>query len=321
MALVIIPLSAAIFMASLREVHSARTVAPPGGRFVPAGDVALFVQELGPVDGVPVLLVHGTGAWSETWRDTMTRLAQAGFRAIAVDLPPFGYSDRPATAAYDKHAQGKRIVAALDGLGIDRAILVGHSFGGGPTVEAALLASDRVRALVLVDAALSVREAGAQAPAPSGAGLLAIVPLRDALVATFLTNPLFTRKLLQTFVAHPGAATDARVAVYQRPLNIHGSTHAIGQWLPALLAPASAAASEDPASYRGLTMPVFIIWGDLDTITPLGQGERLAKITPGAQLSVMRNVGHIPQIEDAARFNELLASILLAVNSRSRNEP
>ena len=86
--------------------------------------------------------------------------------------------------------------------GIDRAILVGHSFGGGPTVEAALLAPESVRALVLVDAALSVRDA-AHRDACERCGIARIAPLRDAVVATFLTNPIFTRKLLQGFIAIP----------------------------------------------------------------------------------------------------------------------
>jgi pimeloyl-ACP methyl ester carboxylesterase len=60
-----------------------------------------------------------------------------------------------------------------------------------------------------------------------------------------------------------------------------------------------AVSCSDPASYKKLTMPVFVIWGDLDTITPLAQGERLAKITAGAELSVLKKVGRIPQIEDA----------------------
>ena len=54
-------------------------------------------------------------------------------------------------------------------------------------------------------------------------------------------------------------------------------------------------------------MPVYVIWGALDRITPLPQGERLAQLVPGAELVVIQGVGHIPQIEDAPAFNELLA--------------
>ena len=60
----------------------------------------------------------------------MTTLAGAGFHAIALDLPPFGFSQRPANARYDKQSQGKRILGVIDGLSLNSVVLVGHSFGG-----------------------------------------------------------------------------------------------------------------------------------------------------------------------------------------------
>jgi pimeloyl-ACP methyl ester carboxylesterase len=77
-----------------------------------------------------------------------------------------------------------------------------------------------------------------------------------------------------------------------------------------LLAPDGPAASEDPAVYRALAMPVVVIWGDRDTITPLEQGQRLAGLAPGAQLLVLDGVGHIPQIEAPQRFNDLLLKVM-----------
>lgn len=296
------------WQADRREVMAAVEAAPATGRYVNAADVAIYLQELGPADGLPVLFVHGTGAWSETWRESMSVLAKAGYRAIAIDLPPFGYSQRPGRTLYGKRDQGKRIVGVLEALQLTRVILVGHSFGGGPTVEVALLAPERLRGLVLVDAALSVRTGSypTQPPSPLARAFFAVQPLRDALVASFLTNPSFTRRLLQAFIDDPARATDARVEIYQRPLAVNGSTKAVGEWLPALLAPASVAPSEDPASYGKLRMPAFVIWGERDTITPLEQGQRLAQIMPGAELHVLRAVGHIPQIEDPEGFNKLL---------------
>ena len=77
-----------------------------------------------------------------------------------------------------------------------------------------------------------------------------------------------------------------------------------------MLAPDGPAASEDPAVYRALAMPVVVIWGDRDTITPLEQGQRLAGLAPGAQLLVLDGVGHIPQIEAPQRFNDLLLKVV-----------
>jgi pimeloyl-ACP methyl ester carboxylesterase len=298
--------------AALREVRTARATAPAGGRFVKASDVQVFVQEMGPATGAPVLFVHGTGAWSETWRESMTALAAAGFHAVAMDLPPFGFSERPRSRSYSPEDQGRRILGVLDALELRRAVLVGHSFGGGPTMEAALQAPSRIRALVLVDAALGLGS-GDHAPDPPSVfvkAFLRVGPLRNAVVATFLTNPRFTRRLLGSFIANPAQATEERVRVYQRPLELEGSTRAIGDWLPVLLAPASRSASADPASYRALRVPVLVAWGESDTITPLPQGRYLASLIPGAQLTVMKDVGHIPQLEAPLPFDRQLVDFL-----------
>jgi len=300
------------WQASAREVRDARDVAPAGGRFVRAGDVDIHIQETGPANGTAVLFVHGTGAWSETWREAMTQLAAAGFHAVALDLPPFGYSQRPDEPRYSKAEQARRIVGVLDAIGAKQAILVGHSFGGGPTVEAAITAPERVKALVLVDSALSIRADGVAPSPPSKAirALFGFEPLRDAVVATFLTNPAFTRRLLENFIAIKAAATDERLAIYQRPLVVRASTHAVGNWLPELVAPGAASRSEDPAAYASLTMPVVAIWGERDTITPLPQGERVVRLLPRARLEVLKDVGHIPQIEGPDAFNELLLRVV-----------
>src|SRR5262245_33999175 len=106
------------------QTEDAARAAPSGGSFVKAADVQIFVQQAGPADGLPVLFVHGTGAWSEAWREPMEALAKDGRRAIALDLPPFGFSGRPTPPSYSKADQGKRIVGVLDALQIQKAVLV-----------------------------------------------------------------------------------------------------------------------------------------------------------------------------------------------------
>jgi pimeloyl-ACP methyl ester carboxylesterase len=313
--LVTLGLTVSRWMAGRRETEVATAAAPASGRFVAAGDVQMFVQEAGDPAAPAVLFVHGTGAWSETWRPTMEVVAAAGFRALAIDLPPFGYSQRPQPPRYAKADQGRRIVAALDSLGLQRTILVGHSFGGGPTVEAALLRPERVPALVLVDAALSIHDPAAPDSRPPAVARMGLKtrPFRDSVVAAFFSNPRFTRRLLLSFIADPAAATPERVAIYQRPLTLQGTTRAFGEWLPELVAPAAPSRSEDPAAYAALGLPLAVIWGDRDTITPLEQGRRLASLAPGATLDVLPGVGHIPQIEDPRAFHEALVRVLRRV--------
>lgn len=116
----------------------------------------MYVQDSGPPSGPVVLLVHGTGAWSEIGRRTLDTLAAAGYHAVAVDMPPFGYSERPASADYGDAAQARRILGVVTALGLERMTLVGHSFGARPAMEAYFLDRDRFSGLVLVDAALGL---------------------------------------------------------------------------------------------------------------------------------------------------------------------
>ena len=295
--------------AFFRESHDRQTVAPSGGHFVQAGDVKLFIQEMGSSTNPAVIFIHGTGAWSETWKQTMRVVTAQGFHAIAVDMPPFGYSTLPSSAKYSREDQAKRIIALLDTLHIQKATIVGHSYGGGATVEVAMLAPDRVSSLVLVDPALGL-DSGDEQPLLLIKSILAWRPIRNIFVASTISNPIFSRKLLTLFINDPRNATDAWVNLYQQPMNVKGVTNAVGDWLPTLIYPDSVSKSSDKAMYAKLGMPVHIIWGEKDSITPLVQGKHLHDLIPHSELTVLPNVGHIPQIEDPRQFEKALLQFL-----------
>jgi pimeloyl-ACP methyl ester carboxylesterase len=308
LALVIVPLGACRLAAARRERLTHTQAAPQTGRYVRAGDVDVFVQESGPATGPIVVFLHGTGSWGEMWRETLDAAAAAGFRTVAIDLPPFGYSERPAQAAYRTEDQARRIVGVLDALAASRATLVGHSFGGRATLLAALSAQDRVKALVLVDPALGLDQAETT-PSSVVRALMAPRPIRNTLMAATATNPKLTRRFLAMMIADPAAANETRVAMLQRPLAIEGSTDAVGEWARVFLtasdAPLRAAFTATPPR-----MPVLLVWGSADTITPLAQGQWLAQRIPGSRLAVLDGLGHIPQIESPGRFNAELLSFL-----------
>jgi pimeloyl-ACP methyl ester carboxylesterase len=309
--LVLVATLGAFYVAALaRERQSAEEAAPPGGRWVSGGDVRIFVQERGPANGSVVLLVHGTGAWSSMWEPTMTALAAQGYRVVALDVPPFGFSERPADGSYDPPSQGRRIAAVMTALDVTNVTLVGHSFQARATVEAAFDAPERVRRLVLVDAALDVH-ASTEKEGWLLRGALAVRPLREAIVATTLADPLATRALLKSFLANDSAATPERVAMLQRPLVVRGTTHAAGLWLREFLAPEAPSRSNDASSYASLPMPVSLIWGEKDTVTPLAtKGAEVQRLLPNATMAVVPRAGHIPQIEEPEAFNAALLSTL-----------
>jgi pimeloyl-ACP methyl ester carboxylesterase len=299
--------------ANLRETKTREEAAPSTGRFVPAGDFELFIQEMGPGDGQVILFIHGTAAWSGLWRETMTPLAEAGYRCIAIDIPPFGYSERPATPSYGNADQAKRIVALMDALGIEHAILLGHSFGGGATMETALMIPERIDALVLADVGglnLNLQPAPKNQN-PSAIEMFLGTPfVRNPVLATTATNPLFTKTLISAMVLDRADATEEKIKILQEPLVLQGATNTLGDWLKAVLGPQEISLTSNPANYQRLTMPTLIIWGDSDTVIPQKEGEYLQSILPDAELVLMEGVNHIPHVEDQETFIETVLGFL-----------
>lgn len=282
--------------AMLRETIPPGTQAPAPGRFVKVGDLTLHYREWGPAGGRPVLLIHGTMAWAGTWYDLAERLAARGYRVIAPDLPPFGYSQRPRPADYSRAAQSKRILGFADALGLENIVLTGHSFGGGATMEAAFTAPGRIDGLVLLDVALGLANPGARPPAEA---LLSLKPLRDMIVSATFTNPMMIGKGLRDFIHDDAVVTDDRIAIYARPLRLDGTTQAVGQWfMTGLYGDERASRAADRDAYRRFDRPTLIVWGREDTVTPLAQGEEIHALLPNSRLEVLPAVNHIPHVEN-----------------------
>lgn len=302
-----------------RESFDPVDAAPSSGRFIRSGDLNIFIQESGRPEGIPVLLVHGTGAWSEIWRETMDTLAASGFRAIAIDVPPFGYSDKPDGAeSYTREKQAERIVALMDLLKIEKIYLVGHSVGARPTVEVALKIPNRISGLVLVDPALGFASDGGSYfeqndPYWIVGKLFSIKILRNSVLATYATNPMFTKRLFRSFVSKTDSITDERVKIMQKPLILKNATSAQGDWLQNLIISKDQSLGSDFSNFKNLNMPVLIIWGSTDSVTPLEQGEKLRGLIPDSVLKIIEGVGHIPYIEDPVQFNNILINSLYNV--------
>lgn len=300
-------------------VREAGTEQPPSdGRLVPTSDGAIFAQIRGPETAKAVLLLHGTAAWSGFWQDIAVRLAADGFRTIAIDLPPFGYSDRSPQQTYGRIDQARRVADVIRNLKLQNTIIVGHSFGAGTVVETVMQNPSLFKAMVLISGALGLPEDG-KAYAPDGDFLrwsMGQPWITESLVASTVTNPLLMRPLLASLLYNKAAATDAQVTILKRPYARAGTTAAYAQWLPALLLADRSALSADAGNYASLGLPTSLIWGDRDEVTPLPQGQQLNRLIRHSSLSIIENVGHIPHIEAPDRLYEVLRKELTGLSVR-----
>jgi pimeloyl-ACP methyl ester carboxylesterase len=303
--------------AAIRENGTA-TPPPSQGRLVPTGDGAIFVQVHGPETGAPVILLHGSVGWSAFWGDFPERLARDGYRAIAVDIPPFGYSDRSPTGAYGRKDQARRFAGLVRSLNLQKPIIVGHSFGAGAAVETLMQSPSLFGGLVLIAGALSLPEQeNAYQEDPALLRWATRQPLiTENMIASIVSNPIPTRRLLASFLYVKEAATDQQVEIVRRPFDRPGTTHAYAQWLPTLLLSDRTALSADVRNYASIALPTALIWGDRDSVTPLPEGQRLNRLIPGSTLSVLENVGHIPHIEAPDRLYAVLSQNLKALSRR-----
>lgn len=260
------------------------------------GDVRLRFVRAGA--GTPVVLLHGYGESLLAWAGVFDRLARNA-DVIAVDLPGFGLSGKPASG-YTADSMATVIASFLDGLELRRIVLVGHSLGGVVAMAMAVRDPSRVLGLALIDPALIAPWALAEASDSSltGASLRRVIAQYEVLRGRFSG-------------AHDGAwmAEDGEAAAYQPssdPAYSIALTAVLREFDFAYLTPERA---------RRLTMPVKLIWGALDPVIPVQTGYTLAGRLPDASLVVLPRTWHRPQTERPKEVANILTGFVRAVDS------
>ena len=245
--------------------------------------------------GTAVVFLHGFGASMYSWRTTLPPVAAAGYRVIAIDNRGFGFSDKPAHG-YRNADYARLIVALLDSLDISSAVLVGHSMGGAIAAEVALAHPDRVRGLVLIDAAgYGVRWPGVLKAARSR--------IIGAIVTRFRSRWI-TARILRSTYADPRKVTEADVDQYYAPVPQPDYGRALRGVLREF--------RFDTLVGRlgGLQTPTLVMWGDADRWIPVRDGGRLARELPRGALVVVPSTGHAAAEESPDEVNRLLLGFL-----------
>ena len=307
--ILVLPLGALMVMYVLaqgRETEPFGSLPTQGGDLVPSRDGSYFVLQRGPEQGQPLLFAHGTAAWSGLWLDTLEAMAARGYRAMAYDLPPFGYSEYPADGDYSRKRQATRIITLVEAMDV-KPIAIGHSVGAAPLSEAVLRRPDLFAGFVIVDGAIGLNShvASKSAPWPVSSDAL-----RPWLTAGTVSNPLLTRQFLRGFMSQKAAATPEAVAILQQPMVRAGYTEAAAQWLPTLFEGPKDAVSTHVERWAEMALPFAIIWGETDTVTPVSQALALQAAVPSAELVILPDVGHIPQLEAPEAFRTALFAVL-----------
>jgi pimeloyl-ACP methyl ester carboxylesterase len=247
----------------------------------------LYAEEHGK--GPPVLLVHGLGASTFTWRHIVPALARS-HRVIALDLKGFGRSDKRFGAHYAAADQAALVAAFIAKRNLQGVALVGHSFGGTVALLTALALRHepwRISRLVVMDAPALRQDFG------EAAELLRIpgVPY----VAMTLTPPELMARLLLRLVSAPGRVVPERdIRGYAAPFYDLGSRHAFIATAQAIFDHNTRALG---ARYGAIRQPTLLVWCRRDRIVPLATGKRLARRLPNARLAVLGGCNHLPQDE------------------------
>jgi len=256
------------------------------------------------MDRHEVVLLHGQPGSGADWQQVIALLPPQ-LHAVPVDRPGYGTSRQPAGGFA---CNARAVLAELDARGIDRAVLVGHSYGGGVALSAARLAPGRVEAVVLL--------ASVGPGCLTGWDRLLAAPVAGevcALAAWWLTPWLararlagITRRQRRPMAAHEhvnwqiwGSARHDHGPVWRTFLTEQRAmVHELGDLT---------------ASLPGITQPVLLVADPADTLVPVRATERLAELLPNARVQLLTNIGHhLPRRgarESAAAISGFLAEL------------
>ena len=252
------------------------------------------VISAGRPDAPPIVLLHGLGATAASMLPLVDDLA-ADHLVHAPDLPGFGDTAKP-NAAYDPELFSQWLVALLDSLGHERAVIVGNSLGGRVALEIGLRAPERVRGLVLL------------CPSPAWRRVRQLVPITRMLRLDLLAglpwprpSHAFLVECIREMFSVPDrlplpwyeSAADEALRVLREPAARH-----------ALIAAMRQVYLEEGDGDAGfwtrlpqLTVPSLVVWGDRDRLVPASFARHVTAALPTAQSVVLDDCGHVPQFE------------------------
>jgi len=300
--LALIPLSIALIgltsltgCVSVRPFSEIRKEVPPK-QFLSLHGRLVHVEQVGA--GEPVVLLHGFGASTYSWRKVMPELTTR-FRVIAIDLNGFGYTERPSDlASYTREGQGRLVLEVMDALGIQRAHIVGHSYGGGITMWLAAYHPDRFLSMVLTDSSAPTYSYDRRSRIAS------LKPLTSLFLRSVVLRPATVRKSLLRSFHDPAQVTPELVQAYFDRIRVEGVVDAYyGLTIPVR-------GPIDKVDLAKIEVPALVVWGSDDQIVSLPDARRGTSVLPHGRFVVIPDTGHIPMEEKPAEWLRIVMPFL-----------
>lgn len=278
-------------------------LAGPEDRFVtlpfPGTDgIDIRYREAGAPDApCTLVLLHGSVFNADTWDAVMAPLSET-CRVVAYDQAPYGLSEKPlpgtwsGPSPYAPEAAVARVTQLMDALGIDRAVLVGNSYGGNLAVQAADAAPNRIAGLVLADAAVYVDE--------TMPGWVMRLPQIERLGPLLARGIGSSERFIRQTWADPDRMRPERLAKILIHTRAEGWDLALWAYLQSWAMPPL------DNALAGLSLPVLVLTGDRDAVIPVTDSRRLHEAISGAAYVELMDCGHVPQEECPDAFSAAL---------------
>jgi pimeloyl-ACP methyl ester carboxylesterase len=267
--------------------------------------IRLHRVEMG--EGPPVVLLHGFPEFWWGWRRQLPALAKAGFRAIAPDLRGYNFSGKPpGVVSYRVEALAADVAGLIHALGVERAHLVGHDWGGVVAWYVAMLHPERVERLAILNAPhpVAFRRAlrrGPQALRSWYAAAFQLPTLPEAALRAGGYRPL--DRVFRGAAAKSGVFGEAELARYREAAARPGA-------LTAMIHYYRAAVRHPAPRPRPIPHDTLLVWGERDPALGVELTEGLEPWVPCLRVERIPEAGHWVQHEAADRVTELLAGFL-----------
>lgn len=281
--------------------------------FVEVDGRRVRVRVEGDVANPPVLLLHGIGRSMEDWALQFHRLA-AAHRVIAVDIPGFGFSERP-VGPINLPTFARGVLGAVDVLGETRPLnIIGNSLGGAIAVQTLALRPERVASLGLINSAGFGREVTVLLRMLTVPGLGQLSTRRPTRAGA--------RLLERTIFADPSLATRERI---DHALAIGRQPHSGAVLREAAVSLGTPTRGVKPGWRRQLAAfaalhprPTLIMWGERDRVLPAHHIHEARRVFPHAETHLLPGIGHMPQIECPEEFAALVSPFLARAAGEQR---